>query len=421
MGNASHENLRQRVAARKSREEAYAKGLEEAQAREAKLRKALRETTMNRPVPVQFQELVKVCPKMAQHLKPGPVNHREGAFVRQATYAEAVLELLKLEPIRELKEWKPQGKSAEALFRSLGSHLLAKYPLPPFLWNGFMGPQRAWFIPMIKHLALGGSLAQYIKTSNFPVKLTRKLCHDFLRTPADVGVIPALRGAQIRGLGGDNRLLAAVLATPLGSTLCVDQALEDFYQGMFHWFVNQPMLDPQQVAPMVDYIRHCQDNDRNYTLKGRTALTVMRGMEEWHAETARMGVIGYKGAAHFKPSGIAGAEYDFSRDSSEGKVIEIWRISEILSAKELNEEGKRQGHCVFSYSRRIESGSCSIWTLSKEDNKSRREHGGVWNMLTLEVRNDVRQVVQARGRFNRPATTHEKNILSRWMSVGSYT
>jgi hypothetical protein len=374
-----------------------------------------------KPLPEEFCEVVKLCPKLGQHLRDAIGTVPLGAQLARPTLVVAVSDLLKLEPIRELKEWKPQGKSAEALFRSLGSHLLAKYPLPPFLWNGFMGSQRAWFIPMIKHLALGGSLAQYIKTSNFPVKLTRKLCHDFLRTPADVGVIPALRGAQIRGLGGDNRLLAAVLATPLGSTLCVDQALEDFYQAMFHWFVNQPMLDPQQVAPMVDYIRHCRDNDVNYTLKGRTALTVMRAMEEWHAETARMGVIGHKGAAYFKPSGITGAEYDFTRDSSDGKVIEIWRISEILSAKELNEEGKRQGHCVFSYSRRIESGSCSIWTLSKEDNKSRKEHGGVWYMLTLEVRNDTRQVVQARGRFNRPATAHEKNILSRWMAVGTYT
>jgi hypothetical protein len=419
MGIDPHESLRQRVAARKSKEEIRAKALEELQAKEAKLCKALRETTMDRPIKAEFHELVKICPKMGQHLSHGPALY-VGGVVERSPYVEAVSELLKLEPIRELKEWKPQGKSAEALFRSLGSHLLAKYPLPPFLWNGFMGPQRVWFIPMVRHLALGGSLAQYIKTSNFPVKLTRKLCHDFLKTPANTGVIPALRGAQIRGLGGSNRLLTAVLSTPLGSTLCVDQAMEDFYQAMFLWFVNQPMLDPQQVAPMVDYIRHCRDTDTGYTLKGRTALSLMRGMEEWHTETARRSEIGHKGASHFKPSGFSGAEYDFSRDSPTGKIIEIWRIAEILTAKALADEGKRQGHCVFSYSRRIETGSCSIWTLSKEDNKSLAEHGGVWNMLTLEVRNDIRQVVQARGRFNRCATTHEKNILSRWMAMGAY-
>jgi len=421
MGTDSHESLRQRVASRKNKAAAHARELEELQAKEAKLRKALRETTMDRPVKAEFYELVKICPKMGQHLSHGPAQY-VGGVVERFPYVEAVSELLKLEPIRELKEWKPQGKSAEALFRSLGSHLLAKYPLPPFLWNGFMGAsQRVWFVPMIKHLALGGSLVQFIKSSPFPIKLTRKLCHDFLKTPAGIGVIPAIRRAQIFGLDGSARLLTAVLATPLGSTIYADPLVEDFYQAMFLWFVNQPMLDPQQVAPMIDYIRHCRDTIPGYTLKGRTALTVLRGMEEWHAETARVGVINYQGAATFKPSGFAGAEYDFSRDAPEGSIVEIWRIAEILTAKELNEEGKRQGHCVFSYSRRIESGSCSIWTLSKEDNKSRKEHGGVWNMLTLEVRNDTRQVVQARGRFNRPATTHEKNILARWMAVGSYT
>lgn len=408
--------FQQRMASRKEKEAARAKKLEEARAKEAKLRDALIATNKPKPVSSEFQELVEVCPKMGQHLRPVMPAYYAARPTEQSTYAKGVADLLKLEPFRKLSEWKPQGKSAEALFRSLGGHLLAKYPVPPFLWSGFFGDSnRRLFIPLIQHVARGGSLVEYIKTQNFPVKLTRKLCHEFLKSPSDLSVVPALRRVQIRDLGGDGRLLAAILATPLGTALGANQE-EEFNQGMFAWFAKQPMLDPQQIAPMIDYIRFCRNQDLAYSLKGRTALTVMRGMEAWHAETARAGVRGYKGAAVFKPSGFPSAEYDFSRGDDH---VEIWRIAEILTAKDLAAEGKRQNHCVFSYTRQIEQGTCSIWTLTKEDNKSRAEHGGIWHMLTLEVRNDLRSVVQARGRFNRPATAHELNIIQRWMSAGA--
>jgi hypothetical protein len=50
-----------------------------------------------------------------------------------------------------------------------------------------------------------------------------------------------------------------------------------------------------------------------------------------------------------------------------------------------------------------------------------------WHMVTLEVRNDLRRVVQARGRFNRAMTPHEHRVVARWantnglqLSLGSW-
>jgi len=412
MGTDGQLTFQQRIASKKAKEAQRAVKLEEARLKEAQLRNALIATNKPKPVAVEFQQLVKVCPKMEQHLEP---RFSYGRTPEPTEYSRGVSALLALESLRPLSTWSPQGKSASALFRSLGSHLLAKYPVPHFLWNGFFDiANRGRLVPLIQHVAFGGSLSEYIKAQDFPVKLTRKLCHEFLKSTSDLAVVPALRRAQIRGVGGDTRFLNAVLATPTGATIGANQD-EAFYQGMFAWFVNQPMLDPQQVGPMIDYIRFCRNQDLNYSLKGRTALTVMRGMEGWHAETARTGIQGHKGASVFNPSGFPSAEYDFSREDT----VEIWRIAEILTAKDLAAEGKRQGHCVFSYNRQIEHGTCSIWTLSKEDNKSRAEHGGIWFMLTLEVRNDLRTVVQARGRFNRPATTHELSIVNRWLPVST--
>lgn len=405
-------SFEERIRAKRARKNRQAAKEEETRVREAKLRAALEATNTPKPVPWEFQPIVQVCPKMANHLKPQVLHGNP----ERGDYAKAISHLLASKQLRPLSEWKPQGKSATALFRSLGGHLLAKYPMPPFIWSGFFGERnRHLFAKMITHIASGGSLVDHIKTDNFPVKLTRKLCHEFLKSPADLPIVHALRRTQVLGAGGSNRLLQAILATPLGTDIH-DASEEDFYQAMFQWFAHQPMLDPNQVGPLFDFIRHCRGQDRSYSLKGRTGLSVIRAMETWHAENARAGMHNYKGAHVFKPSGFPAAEYDFSR----GDIVEIWRIKEILTAKDLAAEGKRQGHCVFSYNRRIETGEVSIWVLSKEDNKSRDEHSGVWNMLTLEVRNQLRSVVQARGRFNRPATTHELNLIHRWMATGNY-
>ena len=67
-------------------------------------------------------------------------------------------------------------------------------------------------------------------------------------------------------------------------------------------------------------------------------------------------------------------------------------------------------HCVFSYARRIESGECSIWALTLEDNI------GHWRRLTIEVRPSLRQIVQARGRFNRLPERRDMLALEVWAS-----
>ena len=87
------------------------------------------------------------------------------------------------------------------------------------------------------------------------------------------------------------------------------------------------------------------------------------------------------------------------------------RIHEVVTAKALAEEGKRMGHCVFSYAWRIEQGDTSIWSVQMEDGQGET---GNWHMVTVEVRNDLKRVVQAKGRFNRSMTPVELRIVRRW-------
>jgi PcfJ-like protein len=102
------------------------------------------------------------------------------------------------------------------------------------------------------------------------------------------------------------------------------------------------------------------------------------------------------------------------RDPCSTTSAGIWRVGEVLSSKDPLAEGRRMGHCVYSYARSIESGQTSIWSMTLENGLGST---GTWAMLTIEVRNELGRVVQARGRFNRLASTAEHQILMRWAGL----
>lgn len=414
------EEKRKREEEKRKREEEKEKKRLELEEKERKAQAALKKSNEGPEVAPQFKELVRVCPRLESTLavqRPAYYVPREaqGIVPGIQTAFHRLLELPRLEG-RTLKNWKPQGKSANSLFQSLASHFLAKYPMPPFLWSVFFdeqGPNYTKTVAAVRHLAAGGSMKAFLKshTYDFPVPLTTKMIHDFIRSPADFTFMKAMRAAQVKNLGGTVRLRDALLGTNWGKYIG-SSANEAFWQSAVQWFGQQALLDPTKVQPMCDFIQHQKLQDENYSLKGRTALTVIRGMEQWHHELARTRPDAkYKGQLTYKPSGYKEATFDFSQPDSTPPKKEIWRFREILTAKELFDEGKRQSHCVGSYAWSIEQGRISIWTLTKEDDT------GNWAMLTLEVVNQTGQIVQARGRFNRLPTPVENQMMNRWMGV----
>ncbi|HEU4537313.1 MAG TPA: PcfJ domain-containing protein, partial [Polyangiaceae bacterium] len=106
------------------------------------------------------------------------------------------------------------------------------------------------------------------------------------------------------------------------------------------------------------------------------------------------------GASGFRPFELERA----GRDARGNHVAEAWRVSEILSSRALAEEGRALSHCVYSYASSVERGHASIWSLSLDGPK----------VLTIEVRNQARQIVQVRGKFNRAATARELAIVAQW-------
>ena len=141
-------------------------------------------------------------------------------------------------------------------------------------------------------------------------------------------------------------------------------------------------------------------------MKGRTVRAMRRGMAAWHADLA-LGRLA--DGRTFEPSGLRPMDIDRSRWNAAGqRVTEVWHCREVLDGNTLVDEGRAMGHCVYSYADRIVSRECAIWTLTLEDDT------GHWRRLTIEVRPSTKEIVQARGRFNRTPEAADLRALEAW-------
>jgi hypothetical protein len=329
-----------------------------------------------------------------------------------APYAEAVVLLLLTRSWtkRSVADWRPRGKGRDALFRSLGEHLLAKFPVPTVLWAGFFEEDAHWFAPLVAHVAGGGSLFDFVTRTHFPIKLTRAMCHELLSARSCGSLLEAIRRVQVRFAGGDDRLFRAWMGTGQARGIWTAEG-EAFWFTVLGWFARCKTLDPSQVAPLVDYVADRHRQDQEFSISGRGLAALTRAMNDWHRDPARERVVHN---ALLPQSGYAPMMVDRSTRDRDGQRRErIWRVEPVRTTRQLFDEGRRMNHCVYSYLESIQKGFTSIWTMTLEDGSGPT---GSWAMLTVEVRRDLRRIVQARGRFNRAATGEELAILQAWAS-----
>ncbi len=406
---ASQQSRRLEVEARRKRRHQREERQRQAEVGEAALRAALARPPDS---PVHAVERLLVDEpegSRARKLREllGPVMERAPRLARADTLAALKL-MADAEWVRPPSTWRPSGKSQNRLFRSLAEHVLARYPMPPFLWSAFLANDDSSALARVAiHVGAGGSLHQAVKSGLMPVPLTRSMCHELMSRGGEARFLDAVRRVQVRAAGGDGRLLRAWIATRAGSRLHA-RADEEFWQTVLVWLGANPMLPQSEVAPLVDYIEHRRAEAPDFSIKGRSVLAMMRGMQQWHGQLAKETVASGRS---FSQSGLQPMDIRRSRRDVRGnQVVEIWHFREIFDSKTLADEGRAMNHCVYSYARRIESGECSIWTLTLEDDT------GHWRRLTIEVRPSLRQIVQARGRFNRLPEPRDMLALDAWAS-----
>jgi len=325
------------------------------------------------------------------------------------TYLEAVVRISahRRAWLRPLETWSPRTHNSRRQFASLLRHLFVQYDDMPLFFDAvwFAGPTRRAIRQRqaYRHVGYGRS----IRLCQLPIPYTKRMAHHFMHAPADLTPDKALRWGQVLGLGGDERLARAIMGTRLAE--CFDT--DEFWQTVIEWFIAHPTFCRRQIGPMIDYLQHQRFTPQemeggelgplepNLTMKGRTPESLLRKMNNWHRT---LGKSSERETSRWAATGID--EFEFLEGSTENGTRKVWRIRELLTSRELTAEGRRMKHCVGIYISSCKRGSCSIWTMELDGDKG----------LTIEVRNHLRQIVQARGTANRLPTAKELSVLRRW-------
>jgi hypothetical protein len=316
--------------------------------------------------------------------------------------------------VRTIEDWTGSSASWRGGANSLAQHLLSEYRIPAFLsaaWfathDRYAEAKRRWFVAH----AVGASF----RSLTLPIRLTRRMEHILLGSRDHFGIEYALRRAELLGLGADQQLTDAVLATR--SALDLDNG--EFWRTVWLFLIaNSGSIDGTQVGPIIDFvhaIRHeCVAVDTAerivlreppqppFSLKGRTARSVLRLMDEWHRE---LGLV--TGGLRWEPSHLRPMVLETPQEDPSAPPV-LWELTELTNSAQLRAEGVALQHCVASYSHSCWRGASRIWSLR------RRRDSDVRSIVTVEVDPAKRTIVQARGFRNRRATGKALQLVQAW-------
>jgi hypothetical protein len=332
------------------------------------------------------------------------------------------------ETIRPVQDWKPKRNNAHYQLYDLLRHLFAEYPVPYFLDKGFShnySSESIEYIELFLHIGKGKSLKKFPLAPN--LKLNNKVYHYLLNTPSNFTFFEAFRRAQILSMGGDERLVNSILESKLGRRPSEKQ--EDFWITVIQFLVNTPMLDSSKISPIIDYIeamkyiptrrlvngiyQTVQPEQPGFTMKGRTAESLLRQVDAWHEILNRDTRRTTKGSKTpiTKWGGLKVNNWAKSVGKDANKIR--YDIIQLLTSAELSQEGRDLGHCVSSYAGSCLSGRCGIFSLRQASVQN-----GMYSrpMLTIEV-NSSFQVVQVRGKGNRLPTKYEMILVAEWVDM----
>lgn len=351
--------------------------------------------------------------RIVSHVAKG----KAGEMLKDSQIINALQTAAKMLPeaVRSVESWKPTSHNIYKMCSELIQHLFVEYKVPTFMYNAFYSGNTThldWFMIIAK----GES---FRKKTKLPLNLSAKGIHFFLNAPDDLSIEEALRYAQVTSMGGRSQLLRAILGTFIGPI----NAHESFWETVILFFVNNPMLDLVHIGPLVDYLNAMKYEYRNVftergvmerlpppqpnlSMKGRTVSSLLRMMEEWHNELAQMNKKKrIDGSLCWEGFPIA----DFEHKEGKGLNEKKYKIRQLLTYKELLQEGNAMSHCVFSYADSCAKNKCSVWSVLVES----VENVSFKRLLTIEL-SSSKAIVQVKGKYNSCPTSQEMRIIELW-------
>lgn len=363
-----------------------------------------------------FFELLHCVRTRAPRWMEAPMIHRRHLGV------EALVNLARFHSdcIRAIADWPGSTEAWQPAVASLAHHLFGLYPVPAFLAGAWTdthasGDQcRRWYI---SHSRGAG-----FRSLDVPIPLTRTMERFFLASPAHMPIREALRRAELRAFGMPAEFTRQILAT----RLLWDLNHSEFWRSVWHFFLtNAEHLKPSSIAPIIDFLQairhesatvetpngpaHLPPPQPGFSIKGRTAASVLRLMNLWHRGLSTTSAI-LPAQCSWKPSAIRPMTHEEPALNPAQPPFR-WQMVELTDSDQLRREGARLHHCVASYALRCAQGATSIWSLRLSRGTSLR------STLTVEVHPHTRIILQARARDNRFPTGKPLCLLRQWASL----
>jgi hypothetical protein len=308
--------------------------------------------------------------------------------------------------VRLPEDWKSPSFNFSRQIISFVKWIYCSYNPPAFMFNLFFhdlnratweradpGADRRLYFKWFLTIASGKSFAK--ACTNL---LTKKEAHIFLNGDNNRSIAENIWRAKYLAAGGSERVISYLYPRlPLNR---IDHVNKKYFEMIAFLARFDNEIDRDDLYDVVDYIRAVISNS-NFSFKGRTFNSIIKASNEWHKEQQ----LTKQGRLHFPVKRHPEVD-DWAFEDKTEKCT--WTVKQLLKSTALYHEGRKMRHCVGSYADRCREGSSFIFSMSVNDSINTPE-----KLLTIEVDNR-NNVIQARGKLNRPPKGKERHILNKW-------
>lgn len=300
--------------------------------------------------------------------------------------------------------WAGAHGHPRVVLSALAAHLFALYPTPRFLtavWWDRGDDGDAWRAHAI---AIGRGAS--VRTLPLPLPLTRAMAHHFLATADHVPVRPALRWAEVSGLGGEPGLGLAIAMSRLGT----DFTDPGYWRPALAWLARwSHEVPPDRLGPILDYFEAMRAAAPRPPVAGSTPASLWRRVTAWHVALGQAA----SGDVEWAATGWPPLRV---REPVAGDRAVCWDLVELCDAAALAVEGQRMRHCVAMYRWWCQRGQASIWTLRRRVDVG-EQLGAPRSVATIEVDPRTRRIVQVRGPANHRPVRAGVALVRQWAAA----
>ncbi len=281
--------------------------------------------------------------------------------------------------------------------------LFIRHEAPGFLFPAWLSgsdlsqPHLKWLIWFIL-IGQGGSLKR--ATQHFPWVVSKRTQHHLNEVPNYYNPADAALLAEVKRLGGTDTTYSRLASLRYFRFDPTEDTYphRKFWTDTFHWLCrNELELTDDDSYDILQWAIHehtetIQNQTTEFSWKKRSFAACRERADEYFTSLNQF----------WDNRSWQAREWDQTYEFEDGSH---WEFSELTTSRSLAQEGKRMRHCVATYSIRCQNGYAAIFSLKKNEKP----------VLTIELNPTSKEVVQARGRYNRPATTEEQAIISTWL------